>query len=192
MRDRARPAVSNRRRIRVAAAAGVAALMAVLGACADDADRRPAASGSASPDTASPQQPASPPTETSAIVPTAPPTPTTSPADAEILNLLATLDVAPQTAKGGLDEAAAAKRLAEPMLSLVKASWRVVRPEWRLDGNLGTLADPRIWRPATSPGADTWVGVSGFLGTGGHDALFLFRSTPADPTWKLAFVSFLQ
>ncbi|MCF2526267.1 hypothetical protein [Yinghuangia soli] len=123
---------------------------------------------------------------------TASPSPAGSPSDAEALAILARVDISAATPSGGLDEAAAAKLLADPMLSLVKASWRLAKPRFRLDGPLiGTLRSPEVLRPAPAPGGDNWFAVSG-RDSDGTEIFAVFRKTAAEPVWKLAMLSHVQ
>ncbi|WP_436777454.1 hypothetical protein [Yinghuangia sp. YIM S09857] len=140
--------------------------------------------------------PTSPPTPSASpsALPSASAVPSASPSDTEALNIFRTLELAPLKADGKLDEEEAARRLAEPMLSLVKASWRIAKPKFRLDGRLAFgIIDEKVWRAAPTPGGDRWFAVSGTYkyedadGERGTGRIFVFRATAADPTWKFAF-----
>lgn len=113
-----------------------------------------------------------------------------TPSEDEARRVVRTVPVVPTKTDGTLDDAEAARRFAEPVLSLVRASWRIAKPDYRLSGQLVpgfTVAD--VWRPPTSPGGDRWFAVSGTDVYDPEPKFLVFRAGAADPAWKLAFVT---
>ncbi|MDI2129037.1 hypothetical protein [Yinghuangia seranimata] len=119
--------------------------------------------------------------------PTTPKAP--APTDAEALRIVRAVDLGPTTPSGELDEVAAAKQLAEPMLSIVKASWRLEKPEYRMGGALEDLDDPLVYRTAPAANGDRWFMVVDRATK--DQPVYVFRATAADPAWKLAFASYM-
>ncbi|MGA4544405.1 hypothetical protein ACPA54_30900 [Uniformispora flossi] len=174
----------------VAAAAAALVLTAATGCGARVAGKAVEAAG----DTASPSPTGSGSTG-GGSKPTGSPSPTKPrlvPTDAEAISLLKALDVSPKTASGELDEAEAAKRLAEPMLSVVKASWRIAKPSFRISGGMPTPYQPRVYRPAPSANGDRWFVIADGEPDLSEDRfIYVFRATAADPAWKLAMTTIL-
>jgi hypothetical protein len=183
--------VSPRFRTRglVAAAAAALVLTAVTGCGARVAGQAvEAAGGTASP---SPTAGGSSPGTTKPGSSASPSKPALVPTDAEALSLVNTLDVSPTNTAGELDEAEAAKRLAEPMLSVVKASWRIAKPSYRISGRMPAPFQGRVYRPAPSANGDRWFVVADGTLDSDDSYAYIFRSTAADPTWKLAMATIL-
>lgn len=185
-------------RHRFRAVVGVVAAAVALGGCASGPAGKvvDAAQETRGPGALTPSPSAPGPSASSAPPASGTPSPSASPSDAEALRVFRTLDIAPLKADGTLDEAETAKRLAEPMLSIVKASFRIAKPDYRVDGRPSDgISDERVLRAAPSPTGDRWFAVSGTSedwrpGTEeGAGRLFVFHSTAADPTWRLTAVA---